>query len=149
MRVQRFLSRPDIFLRGEAWCSAVASCVVPRWLFPHHWGMFATLCLVPDTTLLLYARGSSAVASMAYNVAHSYVLPALPGALASHSGSALPGQVSLIWIGHIGLDQLPGFGLKYRNSLAVTHLHSAANSADVPALTPTYRNALSRATACR
>lgn len=96
--------------------------------------MFASLFFVPDITLLVYASGPGAVASMLYNLAHTYVLPALLGAFAFHSGHALPGQVSLIWICHIGLDRLLGYGLKYPESFKFTHMQSAANPAVVPTL---------------
>ena len=43
--------------------------------------MFACLFLVPDLSLLPYAWGTNAEASVVYNVVHSYVLPFLLGTL--------------------------------------------------------------------
>lgn len=60
---------------------------------------------------------------------HSYVLPALLGGLALHFESTLLGEVSLIWICHISLDRLLGYGLKYPTSFKFTHIQSAANPA--------------------
>jgi Domain of unknown function (DUF4260) len=126
MRSQPSFSRPIYLLRAEALCVLSASCGAYHLLFPHHWVIFACLFLVPDLSLLTYARGSNAVASIVYNVIHSYVLPGLLGILAVPFRSALLGEVSLIWIGHISLDRVLGYGLKYPTSFQFTHIQSAA-----------------------
>jgi Domain of unknown function (DUF4260) len=46
-------------------------------------------------------------------------------------------EMSLIWIGHIGLDRVPGYGLKYPTSFQFTHIQSATN----PVIVPNYRRA--------
>ncbi len=85
------------------------------------WGLFAALWLVPDLSMLGYLAGSCRGARI-YNAFHTYVLP---GALAL---SALLLQVNallplaLIWINHIGVDRLLGYGLKYSDGFGVTHL---------------------------
>ena len=129
---QPLFSRPVYLLRAEAFCVLFASCDAYHLLFPHHWVMFACLFLVPDLSLLTYARGPNATASIVYNVIHSYVPSTLLGILALSFGSALLGEVSLIWIGHISLDRVLGYGLKYPTSFEFTHLQSAANPAIVP-----------------
>ena len=129
MQKQPLLFRPVSLLRAEALCVLVASCTAYHLWFPHHWVMFACLFLVPDLSLLMYLRGPSAPASMVYNLLHGYVLPALLGALAVFSGHALFGELSLIWIGHIGMDRALGYGLKYPTSFQFTHIQSAAQPA--------------------
>lgn len=85
------------------------------------WGLFAALWLLPDLSMLGYLAGSCRGARI-YNAVHTYVLP---GALAL---SALLLQVhtllplALIWINHIGVDRLLGYGLKYSDGFGVTHL---------------------------
>jgi hypothetical protein len=134
MQSQPPFSRPTYLLRAEALCVLSASCGAYHLLFPHHWVMFACLFLVPDLSLLTYARGPNAVASIVYNMIHSYVLPGLLGILAVPFRSALLGEVSLIWIGHISLDRVLGYGLKYPTSFQFTHIQSAANPVIVPTL---------------
>jgi hypothetical protein len=57
-----------------------------------------------------------------YNAVHSYVLPAVLGlsAFLLRAHALLP--VALIWINHIGVDRLMGYGLKYTNGFGWTHL---------------------------
>jgi len=134
MQRQPSFSRPVYLLRAEALCVLSASCGAYHLLFPHHWVMFACLFLLPDLSLLTYARGPNALASIVYNLIHSYVLPALLGILAVLFTSALLGEMSLIWIGHISLDRVLGYGLKYPTSFQFTHMQSAANPVIVPKL---------------
>lgn len=124
--------QPVYLLRTEACCFLFASCGAYHLLFPHHWVMFACLFLVPDLSLLTYARGPNAVASIVYNVMHSYVLPGLLGLFAAFYRSALLGEMSLIWICHISLDRVLGYGLKYPTSFQFTHIQSAADPVIVP-----------------
>ncbi len=131
MQLQPPFARPANLLRVEAFCALFASCGAYHLLFPHHWILFACLFLVPDLSLLTYTRGPGRAASIVYNLAHNYVLPAVLGMLAFASHKALPGEVCLIWIAHIGLDRMLGYGLKYPPSFQFTHIQSAANPAAV------------------
>jgi hypothetical protein len=75
------------------------------------------LFLVPDPSLLMYVRGPSPVASMIYTVVLTYPLPLVLGGLALRLRNASAGEISLIWMGHIGMDRVLGFGLKQGNGL--------------------------------
>lgn len=132
MKSQPSFSRPIYLLQAEAFCVLFAACGAYHLLFPHHWVMFACLLLVPDLSLLPYVRGTNAAASVFYNAVHSYVLPCLLGTLAVLLSSALLGEMSLIWISHISLDRVLGYGLKYPDSFRFTHIQSAANPVIVP-----------------
>ena len=85
------------------------------------WWLFAALWLVPDLSMLGYLA-DACLGARVYNAAHTYVLP---GALAL---SALLLRVplllplALIWINHIGIDRLMGYGLKYSDGFGWTHL---------------------------
>jgi hypothetical protein len=81
------------------------------------WPLFALLFLAPDLAMLAYLIGSRAGA-LVYNLAHTYAL-ALP--LALYLGSAVA-AFGLIWIVHIGLDRMLGYGLKYERGFGDTHL---------------------------
>ncbi len=76
------------------------------------WWLFAGLWLAPDLSLLGYLAGPSWGARI-YNAIHSYVTPATlaVSALLLRSPALLP--FALIWINHIGVDRLLGYGLKY------------------------------------
>ncbi len=85
------------------------------------WPLFALLFLAPDLAMLAYLIGPRAGA-LVYNLAHTYAL-ALPLALAGfYLGSAVAAALGLIWIAHIGLDRMLGYGLKYRSGFGDTHL---------------------------
>lgn len=127
MYVELTGKQPFYLLRTEAFCALFASCAAYHLWFPDHWVMFACLFLVPDLSLLMYLRGPNAVASIVYNLVHTYVVPALLGIFAVLFRNALLAEVSLIWISHIGLDRMLGYGLKYPTSFQFTHIQSAAN----------------------
>jgi hypothetical protein len=85
------------------------------------WPLFALLILAPDLAMLPYLIGPRAGAA-AYNLAHTYALP-LPLALAGFwFASPIVAALGLIWIAHIGMDRMLGYGLKYASGFADTHL---------------------------
>jgi hypothetical protein len=85
------------------------------------WWLFAALWIAPDLSMLGYLAGPCWGARV-YNAVHTYVLPAVLGlsAFLLHAHVLLP--VALIWINHIGVDRLLGYGLKYTNGFGWTHL---------------------------
>jgi hypothetical protein len=85
------------------------------------WWLFAALWLAPDLSLLGYLAGPN-LGSRIYNAIHSYLTPATlaVSALLLRSPELLP--FALIWMNHIGVDRLLGFGLKYPAGFAGTHL---------------------------
>jgi hypothetical protein len=135
MQHQPPFARPFYLLRAEALCVLLATCGAYHLLFPHHWILFACLFLVPDLSLLTYAGGPNRAASTIYNVVHSYVLPGLLMVLFFVLHKVLAGEAGLIWVAHIGMDRMLGYGLKYPASFQFTHLQSAQNPpiVDVPA----------------
>ena len=86
-----------------------------------NWWLFAALWLVPDLSLLGYLAGSN-LGGRIYNAIHSYLTPATlaVSALLLRSPALFP--FALIWINHIGVDRLMGYGLKYPAGFAWTHL---------------------------
>jgi hypothetical protein len=132
MKDQPLIFRPGILLRAEALLVLFAACAAYNHWFPHHWVLFACLFLVPDLSLIFYLRGSGSEASIVYNSFHSYMLPALMGAISLHTGTVFFEEASLIWISHIGLDRTLGYGLKYSTSFAFTHIQGAASARPQP-----------------
>jgi len=85
------------------------------------WWLFAALWLTPDLSMLGYLQ-SPCWGARIYNAVHSYVVPAALGisALLLRADTLWP--FALIWINHIGVDRLLGYGLKYSNGFGWTHL---------------------------
>lgn len=86
------------------------------------WWLFAMLWLAPDLSMLGYVTGRPCWGARIYNAFHTYLLPSLLVlfALLLPAHALLP--FALIWINHIGVDRLLGFGLKYSDGFGFTHL---------------------------
>jgi hypothetical protein len=113
-------ARPAVLLRLDGFAVALLAVFLYRELGASWW-LFAGLFLAPDIAFLAYLVNRTA-APVVYNVLHTYVVPAvcfLAGLRMQHA--PLMG-VGLIWIAHIGVDRMLGFGLKYAEGFRVTHL---------------------------
>jgi len=113
-------TRPAILLRvEEAILLAVTIFTYQR--LHHSWPFFAILFLAPDLFMVGYLLNPRLGAAL-YNLVHTLSLPfvlLLTGYLLHwHVAPAL----SLIWIAHIALDRLLGYGLKYPTFFKDTHL---------------------------
>ena len=85
------------------------------------WWLYAALFLAPDLSFAGYFGGPR-VGAIVYNAVHTIIGPlalAIYGVL-THVPLAIDG--ALIWLAHIGFDHLLGYGLKYDNGFAFTHL---------------------------
>lgn len=85
-----------------------------------NWWLFALLILAPDLSFLGMTAGRK-VGAMSYNLAHTYTVPVVLGALVWLAGGTWALPVALIWIAHIGVDRALGYGLKY-DRFEATHL---------------------------
>lgn len=111
---------PAILLRLEGlavFCAAVALYFHEG----HGWVLLLVLALAPDVALVGYLAGP-VVGAVAYDVAHTEVLPLALGVVGVLAGSDLAPQLALIWLAHIGADRALGYGLKYRSDFKDTHL---------------------------
>jgi uncharacterized protein DUF4260 len=111
--------RPLLRLEGAA--------VFALSLFAYHWShgswlLFAVLFLVPDLSMIDSAV-SVRLGATTYNAVHTYVGPLLFAAYAFGLDHQTDLKLSLIWIAHIGLDRMFGFGLKYPTRFKDTHLN--------------------------
>jgi hypothetical protein len=93
---------------------AYSSIDRPWWLVP------LTL-LVPDLSMIGYLAGTR-IGARAYNVAHTTAIPGAIVAIGWWQGRSLILAFGLIWVAHIGLDRLLGYGLKYDDHFQHTHL---------------------------
>ena len=114
------MSAPRLLLRIEG--LAVAGGALALYFhFDYGWVLLVALVLAPDLAMLGYLAGPR-VGAFAYDLAHTEVWPialAVAGVLA---GWPVPIEVALVWLVHIGVDRLLGYGLKYPIAFKDTHL---------------------------
>jgi hypothetical protein len=85
------------------------------------WWWFAGLLLVPDLSMAGYLVRPS-VGAAVYNLGHNLVGPALLLGWAWTGGPEAVLAFGSIWLTHIGVDRLFGYGLKYSDAFTHTHL---------------------------
>src|ERR671919_2700269 len=85
------------------------------------WLLLVVLALAPDLSMAGYLAGPRAGA-IAYDAAHTYVLPVALAVAGLLAGSDLAGKLALLWLAHVGADRLLGYGLKYPTGFKDTHL---------------------------
>jgi hypothetical protein len=114
------LGQPGMLLRIEGFVLLAGSLL----LYAQNrgeWVAFLALLLVPDLSMLGYLRGP-AVGAALYNLFHNYLPPAVLAAFGLLSGNQLLLLLALIWLAHIGMDRLLGYGLKYSSGFKDTHV---------------------------
>lgn len=85
------------------------------------WLWFAALFLAPDLSFLGYLFNPRVGAGV-YDLAHTYVTPAVLLGVGAAMRSTLVPFAALIWIAHIAFDRSVGYGLKYESGFGHTHL---------------------------
>ncbi len=90
-------------------------------LLPYPWWLYLALILTPDAGMLGYFINDR-VGAYTYNVTHSLATAFACIITGSLLSSPYLGMAGIILVGHIGLDRLIGFGLKYPDSFKHTHL---------------------------
>ncbi|MFY1691859.1 DUF4260 domain-containing protein [Plantactinospora sp. WMMB782] len=90
------------------------------------WWWLLALFLVFDLSMLGYLHGPR-LGATCYNLAHSYTLPALLGAvavIATALGDPIDwlGVLAVAWAFHIAVDRALGYGLKTAEGFEDTHL---------------------------
>jgi hypothetical protein len=111
---------PRLLLRLEG----AALLALALFLYPKvsdSWLMFAALVLVPDLSMAGYLAGPRAGA-FAYNAAHVTLGPIALAIVGFLYPAVLLIALALIWLAHIGIDRVLGYGLKYETGFRFTHL---------------------------
>lgn len=85
------------------------------------WGLFALLFLAPDLFMLGYLFNKQ-VGAQVYNLVHHYAGPLALALLAWQADFTLLYQLALIWLSHISIDRVFGYGLKYNDDFKHTHM---------------------------
>jgi hypothetical protein len=114
------LGQPGMLLRIEGFVLLVGSLMLYAMNGGEWWAFFALL-LAPDVSMLGYLRGPVIGAAL-YNLFHNYLPPAALAAFGVLSGNQLVVLLALIWLAHIGMDRLLGYGLKYSGGFKETHV---------------------------
>lgn len=84
------------------------------------WWGFAAGLLLPDLAMAGYAANNS-VGAASYNLVHTETPPLLLLSAGIAMADSFVSGVGLIWLAHIGMDRMLGYGLKY-GSFGHTHL---------------------------
>jgi hypothetical protein len=85
------------------------------------WLAFILLLLVPDVSMVGYLLNKK-VGAVIYNTGHSLVLPLLFLTFGFLYQQQLAVVAGLIWLAHIGIDRMLGYGLKEASGFKHTHL---------------------------
>lgn len=112
---------PGAMLRAEGAALPLAS-VALYWFNGGGWLLFVLLLLSPDLSMLGYLAGVRAGAAI-YNVFHAYPLPALLAIYSVFTEGGMILSLALIWLAHIGMDRMIGYGLKYPTNFKDTPLN--------------------------
>ncbi|MBX3062883.1 MAG: DUF4260 domain-containing protein [Anaerolineae bacterium] len=114
------LSLPAILERLEA--IAIAAAAVIAYAYLRGDGVFfIVLLFLPDVSMIGYLANPR-VGSVIYDAVHTYLVPAVLLLVGLAFGSLVAVQIALIWITHIGIDRLMGYGLKYPTAFKDTHI---------------------------
>jgi hypothetical protein len=85
------------------------------------WPLLVVLFLAPDLSALGYLAGARA-GSISYDLVHTETWPVVLAVAGVLGGTDTLVQLALIWLAHIGLDRVLGYGLKYPTAFKDTHL---------------------------
>jgi hypothetical protein len=87
------------------------------------WWLIPLTLLLPDLSAVGYL-GGTALGARLYNLFHITPLPGLLLALGWWQDASLASALGLVWLAHIGMDRMLGYGLKYDDDFQHTHLSS-------------------------
>ena len=113
------LTRILLHLEGAA---VLALATAAFFAFGHPWWLFLLLLLAPDLSLLGYLAGPR-VGAAAYNAVHTMLGPLVLLGVGwwLGGGASMAVAVALVWLAHIGMDRMVGYGLKYPDSAKRSH----------------------------
>lgn len=113
-------SMPSLFLRAEGLAILIASLVLYAHLRFNGW-VLLVLFFSLDVFMIGYLKDTR-IGSLVYNIGHTEVAPIALALISLALNWPIGVQFALIWFGHIGLDRMMGYGLKYPTVFQDTHL---------------------------
>jgi len=111
-------SIPFYFLKLESLVIAILSI----YLYAYEgwrWSIFFLLWLIPDVGMIGYAINLK-VGAVTYNLMHTYIGPLLLIIISLLIKEDNFLFIAIIWISHISIDRLLGYGLKYQSGFKNT-----------------------------
>ena len=110
---------PQVLLRLEG-LAVGAAAVLLYFREGYSWILFLGVILAPDLSFVAYAFDLK-VGAVGYDLLHTEIFAVALGAAGVVSGGRLATELALIWLTHIGVDRLVGYGLKYPTAFDETH----------------------------
>lgn len=120
IETRRGLSMPRALLHLEG-AAVFAAATGFYFLLGLSWWVYLLFLFAPDLSAIGYLFGPR-TGSVLYNLAHTIIWPLIIGLAGWWLGWSWSAPVGLIWLAHIGLDRLLGYGLKYPDAFKHTHL---------------------------
>lgn len=114
------LVRPANVLRIEGLVALVVAVLLYREV-GESWWLFALLFFAADLTFAGYLAGPR-IGSVVYNAAHTTIFPLVLAGIGVVGDSEMAVAVALIWLAHIAMDRMLGYGLKLPTGFKDTHL---------------------------
>ncbi len=111
---------PLVLLRVEG-AAVPAAAIFFYERYGQAWWFFAVLLLAPDLSAVGYLAGPR-IGAYAYDVVHLELWPLALIAIGVATDHPMLYAIGLIWIAHIGMDRLAGYGFKYPTAFSDTHL---------------------------
>ena len=118
---QKLQKMPLILLRLEGAAVLVTALII----YAHYgfsWWQFALLLFSPDLSAIGYLHSQS-IGSLCYNIVHTTILPLALALIAYLLNLDLGLQLAIIWLAHIGMDRVVGYGFKYPDGFKNTHFN--------------------------
>jgi hypothetical protein len=88
----------------------------------YSWLLYALLFFLPDLSMTGYILNKKYGAGF-YNLFHTYTCPIILCVLSYLISESLLTSIGIVWISHIAMDRLMGYGLKYMSGFKDTHLN--------------------------
>jgi hypothetical protein len=112
--------KPKLLLQFEGAAVLLAACIFYQQSHGS-WLWFGLLLLTPDFSMLGYLANKKLGAAF-YNLIHTYTCPLVLLSILWLAGQSSFAWLGLIWLAHIGMDRMMGYGLKYETAFKDTHL---------------------------
>jgi hypothetical protein len=114
------MTNPILLQRFEALVLLLAALALYTRL-GQSWWLFVILLLAPDLFMLGYLAGPRVGAAL-YNFGHLLVWPALLVGIGVLTANPVLTGLGAIWLAHLGLDRVLGYGFKLPTGFKDTHL---------------------------
>jgi hypothetical protein len=112
--------KPNFLLKFEGFAVLLVALAI-YWRESYSWPLFGETILLPDIAFFGYLINAK-IGAIGYNITHSKPLPSAIGVVGIITGNTLYMALALIWLAHIGIDRMLGYGLKYPEGFKITHL---------------------------